>query len=363
MNANKANNSHRFLLAKFNVDYIVQFRTPRRIRQALGDLSIPDPMVIDGSNPERDNERRMDDVYNRIVREIREQPRDNQNYAFRALSWIGYAARTLTVQELLVAISVEPNQYQLDDSDMIRFEDLLDVCNGLVIADGQDVRLVHFSVRNYLDRHQVLRGDAGETYRAIACSTYLSLDALKENHGDYLSLDPTGLERDFPFLYYAANKLTFHLSKVECRNYPETTSAVMKLLEKKGHRRVYCRARRRIGVPLDIPRLNLACAIGYEDAVRTLLGEGDVNVNADDSTIGLTSLSWAVLMGHEAVVNRLLGEDEVDLSCNGNMPLSLAIEQKRTGIVRLLLEKGVEVNVTYDGASQSDYRRMYCYSC
>ena len=111
MNANKAKNSHRFLLAKFNVDYIVQFRTPRKIRQALGDLSIPDPMAIDGSNPERDNERRMDDVYNRIVWEIREQPRDNQNYAFRALSWIGYAARTLTVQELLVAISVEPNQY------------------------------------------------------------------------------------------------------------------------------------------------------------------------------------------------------------------------------------------------------------
>ena len=52
--------------------------------------------------------------------------------------------------------------------------------------------------------------------------------------------------------------------------------------------------------------MNLACAIGYEDAVRTLLGEAGVNVNAKDTICGSTSLIWAARMGHEAVIKRLL---------------------------------------------------------
>ena len=362
MDVNKADSWHRFLLARFNADYIVKFPTVREIEQVLRDLSNPETTgtEIGAGNPEREYERRMNEVYSRILGEIREQHRNIQNYVFRAFSWIGYATRTLTKQELLAAISVEANQYQLDDSDMIAFEDLLDYCNGLVIADGQNVRLVHFSVRNYLDRYQAIPENTEETYRAIACLTYLSFDRLKGYHCE-LSEDGNDIERSLPFLDYAANNLTFHLSKVEPRHFPETTSAIMELLEHEGHRFAYCKANGGIGVPLDMPRLNLACAIGYDDAVRTLLEDGNVDVNARDPTSGLTPLSWAVLMGCEAVVKRLLGEDKVDWSCDGCMPLSLAIGRGETGIVRLLLEKDVEVNFTYDKVSPSGYSRLQCY--
>ena len=348
MGAINAKSWHRFLLARFNVDYIVKFPTAGEIKQALRDLSIPETTGIDESNPERGNEYRMNEVYNRILGAIREQPPKIQKYAFRALSWIGHATRTLTMRELLIAISVEANQYQLDDSDIIGFEDLLDYCNGLVIADGRAVRLVHFSAQNYLDKHQVIPEDAKETYHAIACSTYLSFDRLKQ-YSHCLSQDRNEVE-SLPFLDYAANNLTFHLSKVKRRNFPETTRAVMKLLEHESHRRTYCEANHRMAESLDMPRLNLACAIGYEDAVRTLLEEGEVDVNAKDSATGLTPLSWAVLMGYEEVVKRLLGEAKLDRS----VPLSLAIGKGETEIVRLLVEKGVEVNFTYDEVSQTD---------
>ena len=341
MNTSKANSQYRFLLARFNADYILKLPTAKDIKQVLGDLSIPEATKMDAG---RGHERRMDEVYNRILGAIREQSLNTQKFAFRALSWIGYATRTLTVRELLEAISVEANQYQLDDSDMIRFEDLLGYCNGLVIADEQAVRLVHFSVRNYLDRHQAIPEDAKETYRAIACSTYLSFDALKRDPFEGLS--------SFPFLDYAANNLMIHLSKVERRHYPKTTSAVMKLLENKAHRRIYCTVNDSIRLQLDIPRLNLACEIGYEDAVRTLLEEGDVDVNGIDSRTGLTPLSWAVLRRHEAVIKRLLGEDRVDRHCNGSMPLSLAISRKEIRIVQFLVENGAVVNFAYDKVSQ-----------
>ena len=307
----------------------------------------------------------MDETYGRIIGSIRKKPRNIQKYAYRALSWIGYATRTLTIKELLVAISVEANQYHLDDSDMILFEDLLDFCNGLVISDGKAVRLVHFSVRNYLDRHQVIPEDAKETYHAISCSTYLSFDMLKERHRDYSFYDPIDLKTSFPFLDYSANNLTFHLSKVERRYYPETTSAVMKLLEDQGHRRIYCLTNSvtAIAESRDIPRLNLACAIGYEDAVRALLEEGEVDVNAGGLRGGLTPLSWAVFVGHKEVVKRLFGEKKLDWSYNGSTSLFLAIERRRTGIVRLLLETWAEVDFVYDTVGQSVYSKTQPHKC
>ena len=397
------NDSYRFLLAKFNVDYIVGLRTVGGVEQALLNLSLPETtgMAIDNSPSERENERRMDDVYNRMIDSIRNLPHSvNRKYAFRALSWIGYATRTLTAQELLVAICVEAEQYQLNDGNMYTLEGLLDICNGLVVADedGQAVRLVHFSARNYLDRSKAIPKDTRETYRAITCSTYLSFDILREQqHGS--SKDLGNLMRNLPFLDYAANNLAFHLSKVEHGHYPETTSSVLKLLEDKGYRRAYCKAKKGIGKQLEIPRLNLACAIGYDDAVRALLDEAEVDANAKDTTYGLTPLMWAARMGneavvkrllenrnvdvnakdtgdgltplswavkkrHEAVVKRLLDEGGVDRNCKDSMgrtPLSLVIGDHTGKILTLLLGKGAEVNFTYKEVGQYDFGRILWY--
>ena len=107
MSNSETNNWRRFLLAKFNVDYILSHRTVRGIEQALLNLAVPEATGMpNNASSERENERRMDDVYNRIIDSIRNQPQANRKYAFRALSWIGYATRTLSTQELLVAICV-----------------------------------------------------------------------------------------------------------------------------------------------------------------------------------------------------------------------------------------------------------------
>ena len=413
LNGLEANNSRRFLLARFNVDYISGFKTVGGIEKALLNLSIPESTGSANDNTpspsERENERRMDDVYNRIVDSIRNLPQAiNRKYAFRALSWIGYATRTLNARELLVAICVEPGQYQLNDKDMHTLEDLLDICNGLVVVDDSErvaddsekaVRLIHFSVRNYLDRNKVIPEDTRETYRAITCSTYLSFDIIKEQH--WPPWRRRDLIRHLPFLYYAANNLAFHLSMVEYGHYPETTSAILKILEDKEHRHAYCNINGGFLRRLEIPRLNLACAIGYEDAVRTLLKEDgvdvnardteygrtpliwaagmgheavvmqlldnrDVKVNAKDTNTSLTPLSWAVLRRNEAVVRHLLSEGRVDQNCKdrkGRTPLSFEIQagDKNRRILQLLLEKGVEVNFTYSVVSQFDLDKTRWY--
>ena len=355
----ETNNSHRFLLAKFNVDYVVGFKTVGGIEEALLNLSIPETTGRGNDNSipaERENERRMDSVYKRIVGSIRNLPQAiNRKYAFRALSWIGYATRTLTAQELIVAICVEAEQYQLNDKNIYTLENLLDICNGLVIADedGKAVRLVHYSVRNFLDRNKILPEDTKETYRAIACCTYLSF------HAHSLYQDSWGLERNSSFLEYAANNLALHLSMVEHKHYPETTSAVLKLLDSREHRRTYCRINRKIQKDFNIQRLGLACAIGYEGAVRTLLEDDDMDVNAKDE-YGHTPLLWAVRFGHGAVVKCLLDDGRVDQNCKNNagwMPIALEIEVRNGEILTLLLEKRVEVDFTYKVVSPSNIGR------
>ena len=175
----------------------------------------------------------------------------------------------------------------------------------------------------------------------------------------------------------------------------------MKLLEDKGDRRAYCTAKKEIREHFEIPPLNLACAIGYGNAVRTVLAEADVDVNAKDATYGRTPLLWAVTMGHEAVVKLLLDNRDVDVNAkdtkegltslswalrmkdetlvnhllykgradrdcedgSGRRPLSFIIGDHQGKILTLLLEKGVEVNFTYELVSQSDYDKIYWYWC
>ena len=62
-------------------------------------------------------------------------------------------------------------------------------------------------------------------------------------------------------------------------------------------------------------------------------------------TYGQTPLSWAAQNGHEAVVKLLLekGADVESKSSNGRTPLSWAAENGHEAVVKLLLEKGADV--------------------
>ena len=100
--------------------------------------------------------------------------------------------------------------------------------------------------------------------------------------------------------------------------------------------------------------------MGHEAVVKQLLENRDVDVNAKDTKTSLTSLSWAVVSRNEAVARHLLNEVKVDQNYKdrkGRAPLSFEIqvgdENKR--ILPLLLEKGVEVNFSYDVVSRFDY--------
>lgn len=163
----------RFLLVRFHVDYLCQQATPKQILTALDKLR---------NSSTRD--RPLDPIYNRAMRTLSNQSETCAELGLSILSWLVKARRTLTVEELLVAVSIEDGRYELDELDLPDKTTILDVCAGLVTIDENinTVRLAHYTVQEYLLNNSLIPEDA-DLKIATACITYVSFDIFAEGPG------------------------------------------------------------------------------------------------------------------------------------------------------------------------------------
>ena len=159
--------------------------TPKRIRAALEKL------------PEQ-----LGDAYDDIMDRIDRQEDDNKTIVYTALTWITYARRQLTVDELLqvIALGLEPDCTDIDSDDLIHVDLLLSSCAGLVILDNSNyriARLVHYTTQEYLKK-RFPEVDA-HTFLAKSCLTYLTLDAFADPPENYARF-----MKQYPLSGYAA---------------------------------------------------------------------------------------------------------------------------------------------------------------
>ena len=128
----------------------------------------------------------------------------------KALMWIHLAERPLRINELRVALAVEPGDTMLDDENLTPTTKLLDCCLGLVVIDDEtsSVRLVHYSLEEYFEstrfkeKYKETFVEDGLTSIAQTCLTYLNFAKLIEHCS-------TGEQvqqclSHFAFLHYAA---------------------------------------------------------------------------------------------------------------------------------------------------------------
>src|SRR4051812_24915522 len=90
--------------------------------------------------------------------------------------------------------------------------------------------------------------------------------------------------------------------------------------------------------------LHLAAYFGLENVTSFLLNS---NVPESRDSYSRTPLSWAAENGHEATVKLLLekGADIESKERFGKTPLPLAANRGHEAVVKLLLEKGAEINL------------------
>ncbi len=304
-------------------------------------------------------------AYDEAVRRIDSQNKEYQMIARHALLWITYAERPLDAEELTYALAVEPGKPSFDEDNIPSIEDVVSICAGLVFLDNASgrMRLVHHTAYEYF---RDARSDwFPETESAISssCVTCLSYEILESDNHEPKHLpefewstvlkfaelaDPNDSHIDSHRLYkYSATYWGHHARRAGAA---AVDACMIKFLDSMRPMKTSWEA-----MPAnDDPRLflrkravtgiHLASYFGIEEAVRQLLSKG-TNINQGDGK-GWTPLCYAAYSGHESVI-RLFLEHDGQVYCSResiSRALYLALKYRHEEVALRLLEKGADVD-------------------
>ncbi|KUJ13176.1 uncharacterized protein LY89DRAFT_153773 [Mollisia scopiformis] len=325
-----------FLLAQLHFESISTKKTLKKMKGVLKNLPI--------------GPKAYDYAYEQAMQRILDHDADSEELAKQVLSWITCSKRPLSTSELQHALAVEVGKTYLDEENLPQLEDMVSVCAGLVTIDEESsiIRLVHYTTQEYFERTQKQWFFDAQTDITTICITYLSFNEFEsgicQNDEDFEQRLQSNKLYD-----YAAHNWGYHTREASIF-YP----GIIDFLQKQGHVGASSQAliavkrwRGDIEYSQEIPKhmtgLHLAAYFGVDDAVRALLNNNSPDLK---DSYGQTPLSWAAKSGHEAMVKLLLdkGAELEAKSTYGQTPLSRAAGSGgHEAVVKLLLEKNAEL--------------------
>ncbi|KAJ3909851.1 ankyrin repeat-containing domain protein [Lentinula edodes] len=141
-----------------------------------------------------------------------------KDLALYSLLWITFSRRVLVFSELQEAVAtlLKPdNPGQCITSDLLTKQSLLDACAGLItIEDRTDkVRLIHYTVHEYLVKEQVNLWTNVQRTMAVTCVSYLRyiLPRLQYNSEVYVEEEIRNASIQYPFFGYALFEWGHHV--------------------------------------------------------------------------------------------------------------------------------------------------------
>ena len=295
----------------------------------------------------------LDDTYVRILCTIKAE---YCSYAFKILQWLVFSVRPLSIQEAAEILAIDEEaergfdpEYRLEDP-----RDILTICSSLVTIaiakndhneDYEELRLAHYSVKEYLISDQVSHGPASkydiavEPDKSIAQICLLYLLYFSEP-----SLSTYDMHAKFPLLGYAVENWTLHARAAE-RYTKEVALLSMELLQSEKHAFINWLSlhphRHPPYVFVEAPLYNAAME-GLYQSTKILVDTGaDVNAGGADRA----ALVEASSRGHTAIV-QLLIDAGVDVNAGeaDRAALVAASSCGHTAIVQLLIDAGADVN-------------------
>ena len=317
-----------FLLVSLSVETIMQestiYRRRERLRQITGGLG-------------------LGDAYGATIERIKAQGGDKSRLGMAALMWISHAERPLRAEELCHALAVELGSSDFNVDNAPSMSTLVGCCQGLITVDkeGSTVRLIHFTLQEYLSIHQDIFGRPHSTMAEI-CLTYLN-----SQHVKAISSHPHPAVMVTDFLEYCSLHWGAH-AKRELSDYAKSLALALfreyddhispKLLLVKHRYLEFDSFERYMVFPFS--GLDCASFFGISDLVTALIEMEYYDIN-EGWFQGYTPLIWAAKYGHEEVVRILLGHEGVcpdEPNEFGNTPLSWAALNGHEGVVRLFLD-------------------------
>jgi len=283
----------------------------------------------------------LGNAYGATMDRIKGQGGEKARLGMAALMWISHTERPLKAHELCHALAVEIGSPNLSTDNVPSIGTWLACCQGLVVVEkeGSTVRLVHFTLQEYLRAYPELFGTAHSKLSEI-CLSYLNSEQVKAL--------PTNLSsnlHDAPFLEYSSVYWGVHAKRdlSDC-----TKQLALRLFEGCGHHistKILLKSQRMYWYAVDFDKpsmfngLHCASFFGIVEIVARLVEMEGCDINQMDF-MGNTPLHWAAWNGHEGVVRVLLGRDGVspDTPDNcGRIPLHHAAGRGCEGVVKILL--------------------------
>ena len=168
-----------FLLVSLNMDVILGEVTIRQRRKKLSE-------IIQGGG--------LSDAYKATLERLKAQKGHKSALGMKVLMWVMYSERPLRTQELCHALGVEIGSADLDPGNVPALRVLLPSCLGLVTleASSSTVRLVHFTLREYLSHDPTLFHNPHSTIAEV-CLTYLNFRCITDlppTHGPASATTP-----------------------------------------------------------------------------------------------------------------------------------------------------------------------------
>jgi hypothetical protein len=115
----------RFLLARLHVNSLASKTNKAELKKAL--LVLP---------------RELDESYSKAMARIQSQSQEDQELALQVFLWLTYTQYPLTAGALQAALAVRPGIKNIDTDYITHVDILISVCAGLVVLEGEGLRLV-----------------------------------------------------------------------------------------------------------------------------------------------------------------------------------------------------------------------------
>ncbi|KAJ7327642.1 ankyrin repeat-containing domain protein [Mycena albidolilacea] len=319
-----------FLLARLHLESLGAKRKPKAVFEALENLPSD-----------------LDETYHNAVKRISDQDEEAREIAQSTLIWVTNAKRPLTVEEIRVALAIEPGTNQLDVANMLDIETILSVCAGLIIVDDEHsiVRLVHYTTQEYWDRVQAPRFPNAQTDVTHSLLTFLAFD----EHVDIDNWARYADERNQPTLFnYCQYTLVHAAGKPE----EDLRNEIIEFLERavtwgtlaEWERPWYRSAPWEFDEwPQQTTPLWIAAAVNLFTTANYLI--------EDSTSAGMTkpyhrAAIVASHYGHYKIVELLINK-EADVNVQGgkySTALQTASLNGHKDIAELLINKGADVN-------------------
>lgn len=272
--------------------------------------------------------------------------------AWKTLVWLTFTREPLDLERLQKALAIQRHSTRPDSTFDPDMSCMLERCLGLVVVDkhAHTVRLVHFSLQEFLKTYILTEYRSGLEELALDCYTYLSYDDFSKSpctsDGDIVArLD------EYPLLEYFARHWRYHT--LACSDSLDVQTAAIDLMSSDPHRANLRQMSRFVAgyrwqyydaeEVASTHALHMLASLGLVEVFRKALESHKDKINLPTRLVQSTPIILAAAAGHVEITRYLCerGADPYIPNRYGNA-LHCAAEANVPSVITLLLDVGMD---------------------